>query len=154
MTNDVLIYTTLIKNGVPHQNALNIIAQARYETNDYTSNVFRENKNLFGYKFVGQKKYVVGAGTSAPSQDAQGNKDGGIYAKYPTIENSVLEIIAYYKRRFKAQNITELQGWQSIQTLENKASKLKAWGYFGQTASQYLKGMQAKIKNIKLEKNA
>lgn len=139
---DNIIYNTAITFGLTHDLSLLVTYQARYETNDYKSNVFKQNNNAFGYKYIGQKKWVIGGGTSAAKTDAQGNPDGGIYAKYPSIEYSVGEIVDYYKRRIKqGYKFDKLQNTDTMKFAE----LLKQAQYYGITARQYGSGLQAKL---------
>lgn len=141
---DTAIKAQALKMGMPETLASLIVGQARYETNDYTSNVFKTLNNAFGYKYVGQTKWPVGAGTGAPSKDAQGNADGGTYAKYKSVADSTGEIVDWIKRR-QAEGKININ---AIQTPEQYATALKNSGYYGQTASTYAKGITAKLQNV------
>lgn len=145
---DNLIYNQAVKMGVPPTVARLIVAQAQYETffngKPYNSPVFKANNNAFGYKFVGQKKWPIGAGTSAASQDAQGNPDGGIYARYANVENSTGEIVDWLYRRQRDKVFTVA----NLTTPQLYASALKKAGYYGQLASQYASGLSNRLKNV------
>jgi uncharacterized FlgJ-related protein len=54
MTNDQLIYETAIRAGFTPTAAKLVVAQARFESADYTSSVFKNNNNTSGMKFIGQ----------------------------------------------------------------------------------------------------
>lgn len=141
---DTQIKAQALKLGIPETIANLIVGQARYETNDYTSNVFKTLNNAFGYKFVGQTKWPIGAGTGAPSKDAQGNADGGTYAKYKNVADSTGEIVDWLKRRQK-DGVLNLN---TIQTPAQYATALKRAGYYGQSADTYAKGITAKLQNV------
>jgi len=141
---DQQIYNQAILMGVPANVAKLIVSQARYETNDYTSNVFKKYNNAFGYKFVGQKKWPIGAGGGAPSQDAQGNADGGIYANYKSVADSTGEIVDWLKRR-QAENKFKIA---DLNTPQAYANALKNAGYYGQSFTQYAAGLLSKSKNV------
>lgn len=64
MTNDQLIYNTAIKAGFTPTAAKLVVAQARFESADYTSAVFRYNNATSGMKYVGQP--LARRGTLAP----------------------------------------------------------------------------------------
>ena len=49
---DQLIYETAVKQGFNPLAAKLIVAQARFESADYTSNVFQKNLNTSGMKFI------------------------------------------------------------------------------------------------------
>jgi flagellum-specific peptidoglycan hydrolase FlgJ len=48
------IYNMAIAEGFSPISAKLIVAQARLESGDYSSNVFVNNNNMFGMKYVGQ----------------------------------------------------------------------------------------------------
>lgn len=141
---DTTIKAQALKMGMPETLANLIVGQARYETNDYTSNVFKTLNNAFGYKFVGQTKWPIGPGSTAPAKDAQGNADGGTYAKYKSVADSTGEIVDWIKRR-QAEGVLNIT---TIQTPGQYAAALKRAGYYGQTASSYATGITAKLKNV------
>jgi hypothetical protein len=141
---DSIIKSQVLNMGLSETLAKLIVGQARYETNDYKSNVFLNLNNAFGYKYVGQKKWPIGGGTGAPLSDAQGNPDGGTYAKYKNVADSTGELVDWIKRK-------ESQGFfkiADIQTPEQYAAALKKASYYGQTATTYAKGITAKLNNI------
>jgi flagellum-specific peptidoglycan hydrolase FlgJ len=141
---DAIIKGQALKMGLNETLAKLIVGQARYETNDYKSNVFLNLNNAFGYKYVGQKKWPIGGGTGAPASDAQGNPDGGTYAKYKNVADSTGELVDWIKRK-------EAQGYfkiADIKTPEQYAAALKNASYYGQTATTYAKGITAKLNNI------
>lgn len=143
------IYDQKIKDqalsmGVPAQVIPMIQAQARTETADYTSNVFKNLNNAFGYKYVGQKKWAAGSGSSAPATDAQGNADGGIYARYKSVEDSTGELVDWLYRR-------QRDGYFNVADLtdpETYAQGLKDADYYGVSWQQYADSMLAKLKKI------
>jgi flagellum-specific peptidoglycan hydrolase FlgJ len=144
---DTAIYNQAFSMGIPATVAKIIAAQARYETADYTSNLFKNYNNAFGYKWVGQKKWASGPAFNAPSADAQGNTDGGTYAAYPSVQYSTGELVDWLKRR---QNEGKLN-IASLTTPDVYAYALKSSGYYGQTASQYGTGILAKLKKIAID---
>jgi uncharacterized FlgJ-related protein len=75
------VYQLLIEAGFNYFQAQLITAQAAHETANFTSTVFIQNKNLFGYKFVGQKI-------------AKGERYGHAY--YESIEDSIQDYKRYY----------------------------------------------------------
>ena len=90
------IFNLLIKSGIPAPLSLLIVAQAKHETAKggipFTSYSYFTRNNLFGYGFVSGNKLQSGNGGKHP-------EDGGYYAKYDSIENSILDVAGWYKRR-------------------------------------------------------
>ena len=141
---DSAVYNQATSQGIPANVAKIIVAQARLETADYTSNLFRNFNNAFGYKWVGQKKWANGPAFNAPGQDAQGNPDGGTYASYPSIQYSTGELVDWLKRRQRDGVLTIA----NLTTPGAYAAALKAAGYYGETASEYGQGLLAKLSKI------
>ena len=136
MTLDQQIYDTAIKNGFNPMAAKLIVAQARFESADYTSNVFKQNNNTSGIKFVGQPNAVQG--TLSP--------EGNYYAKFNTIQNAINDKIArIYNLTMKG--VTPQQLKDSTDAIDF-ANKLKQRGYFGSSASEYASGLKAKLLRI------
>lgn len=136
MTLDQQIYDTAIKNGFNPMAAKLIVAQARFESADYTSNVFKQNNNTSGIKFVGQPNAVQG--TLSP--------EGNYYAKFNTIQDAINDKIArIYNLTMKG--VTPQQLKDSTDAIDF-ANKLKQRGYFGSSASEYASGLKAKLLRI------
>jgi len=53
---DQQIFNKAISMGIKPIQAKLIVAQARAETGNYLSPVFKNLNNAFGYKYIGQKK--------------------------------------------------------------------------------------------------
>jgi len=139
---DTTIFQTAKKNGFSDAVAKNLVAQARYESNDYKSNVFKNNNNLFGYKYVGQQ--LATKGTLAPQSEWTNANTPQYYAKYASVADSATEVIKWLYRRenegkFKVSDLTTAQAY---------ADALKKGGYYGQTSYEYGMGLLAKYKNI------
>ncbi len=125
-----LVFDTARLDGMPSALANFIVAQARHETADFTSRVFKDCNNLFGYKHVGQDLSIRPC-LSAP--------EGGYYASYRSISDSVHELTAWIKRR-QAENKFpgDLSG---ITTATQYAQYLKAGGFYGDTVTNYTNGL-------------
>jgi uncharacterized FlgJ-related protein len=136
MTLDQQIYDTAIKNGFNPKAAKLIVAQARFESADYTSNVFKQNNNTSGIKFIGQPNAVQGS--LSP--------EGNYYAKFNTIQDAINDKIArIYNLTMKG--VTPQQLKDSTDAIDF-ANKLKQRGYFGSAASDYANGLKAKLLRI------
>jgi len=121
------IYNTAVSMGVSNTLANLIVAQARHETADFTSPIFRENNNAFGYTYVSGAKYQLPTGGRIAD-------NGKATARYANIEDSTREMVAWLQRRqkegkFKLSDLT---------TPEAYAAALKGSGYYGDTESRYL----------------
>jgi uncharacterized FlgJ-related protein len=92
MNYDQTIYDIAVKNGFTPQAAKLIIGQARVESANYTSQVFKNNNNMFGMKYVGQK--LAQRGTLAPSSErTSGDVNTNYYAKYASPQDSARDVI-------------------------------------------------------------
>lgn len=125
-----LIFDAARSNGMPVNLANFIVAQARHETADFTSLVFRNCNNAFGYKFVGQ------AGAAGCSNAPE----GGQYAKYGDIADSVKELTGWIRRRQNAGIFPA--NLVSIDTAAKYAQLLKLGGYYGDPAEVYANGLR------------
>jgi len=136
MTLDQQIYDTAIKNGFNPTTAKLIVAQARFESADYTSNVFKQNNNTSGIKFVGQPNAVQG--TLSP--------EGNYYAKFNTIQDALNDKIGrIYNLTMKGVTPQQLKDSTDANDF---SEKLKQRGYFGSSASEYANGLKAKLLRI------
>lgn len=151
---DQQIYVIATAMGFNKQSAALIIAQARLESADYTSNVFKNNLNAFGMKFVGQTYATKGTPAPESERSAQCNntgvcKNSDFYAKYQTPTDSVRDVITrLYSKNIKGVTPDQLK---NANTPEKFAELLKQRGYFGVTAKQYATGLKSKLKKINLQ---
>lgn len=128
---DEIIFRTAREDGMPEYLSALLVAQAKHETDNYTSNVFRTDKNLFGYSYVPGAVYQSGKGLAKP--------EGGNYAHYSTYENSVHEITAWIKRR-QGEGIFP-DSLATIQTPGQYAALLKSAQYFTDSLANYTNGL-------------
>jgi len=142
MSIDKQIYDQAIKRGLTPTVANLLIAQARLESADYNSNVFKQNTNAFGYKFVGQSGAT--RGTVAPKSEWPNANTPGYYAKYKTVSDSANEVINWLFRRQQEGKFLVNQ----LTTAGKYASGLKAGNYYGSSAADYGNGLTAKLKKI------
>lgn len=107
-----------------------VIAQDRYETADYSSDVFNQDNNLGGYTYTGSK-WQAGPGLAKPG--------GGNYAHYTTLENSAGEKVDYIYRRVADGSFPA--DLTTITTPGQYAQLLKGAGYYGDTLTNYTNGL-------------
>lgn len=98
-----------------------MLAQAKLETGNFTSNVFKTNKNAYGYKYYKGSIWQAGPGVMSP--------EGNTYANFRTVGDSAKEVADWLGRRAKNFN--------SVTTPEAYAQALKAAGYYGTTWQKY-----------------
>lgn len=131
---DQSIYNTAIEEGFSPTSAKLIVAQARYESGHYTSDVFKANNNMFGMKYVGQP--LATKGTLAPPKElSKSCRESGIcvnsdyYAKYSSVNNSAKDTI---QRLYKiTRNGIGFEQLRDVKDATEFANKLKTRNYFG-----------------------
>jgi hypothetical protein len=160
---DQLIYDTAIKNGFTPTSAKFVVAQARYESADYTSGVFQKNFNTSGMKFIGQPLATRGSlvpykerssGCKAVSEGQVGGqgaspcKDGDHYAKFASVADSAKDVI---ERNYNItrKGVTPEQ-IRKAETPEEFARLLKVRGYYGGDESSYAGGLKVKLLRIQV----
>lgn len=146
MNYDQMIYEAAIEEGFSPTAAKLIVAQARGESGDYTSNVFQKNFNLFGMKFVGQP--LATRGTLAPASERKcgGNCDSDYYAAYPSPKESAKDLVGrLYKITRNGIGFNELK---NVSDTTEFANKLKQRGYFGVSADQYRRLLDYKLLKV------
>jgi len=112
------VYLLLIEWGFNPHLAQYITAQAAHETANFTSKVFLQNNNLFGYKYVRQAI-------------ALGEKNGHAY--YANITNSIQDFKRYFTIRGYPRYFATVTDY--VQALKNN-------GYFEAPIEEYIKGVQ------------
>jgi hypothetical protein len=107
------IVQRVIDNGYSDTLGKLLAAQANYESGHYSNPAFNDFNNLSGYKNYGSKpnQYEVSIGNKA--------SDGGTYAGYAALENSVDEILGWLEKRQK-DGFVDLS---TIQTPEDYVKK-------------------------------
>lgn len=145
---DQSIYDTAKQQGFTESAAKLVVAQGRYESADYSSNVFKKNNNLFGMKFAGQP--LAKRGTPAPASERSCNLqcDRDYYSAYDSPAKSVEDLLTRnYKLTRGGVTFNDLA---TVKTPVEFAGKLKKRGYYGVTADQYARGLQSKLNRIKV----
>lgn len=133
---DSAIFNQATSMDIPDTVAKNIVAQARFETGDYSNTAFLEHNNAFGYKTYPGSKWQRGAGNIST--------EGDPYADYANVQDSTGELVDWLKRR-------QAEGKFTIASLTNPvdyANALKSCDYYGSAASDYANGLIAKLKLI------
>jgi hypothetical protein len=126
--------------GVPVDLANLLVAQAKHETGDFTSNAFKRQNNAFGYAYYAGSNYQKDQGTDIISDN------GKPVAEYASIEDSVNEIVDWIYRRSRAGQFPA--DLSTIKTPAQYAGYLKSAGYFGDTLQNYLNGLVSWFKII------
>lgn len=133
------IYNTVINAGYSDTLARLLVAQAQYETGNYKNNAFLKHNNAFGYKYVAGAKYQL---PTAGNVSSEGNR----YAAYSSLENSVLEVLAWLERRQKEGKlkIAELKDTTSY------ANALKMSDYYGISSNKYASGLDVYLNKLSI----
>jgi hypothetical protein len=138
MSNIEIIYNTLKSQNIPDLLAKIMTSQAQLESANFTSNVFKINKNAYGYKYVRQK--IATQGLPAPKNE------GGYYANYKNVSDSAIELANYVKRRLKEKRFPPLE---TITSARQYAELLTDSGYHTSTRDSYVKGVEYYFNRLK-----
>lgn len=123
-----------IADGMPVRLSELIASQAAHETANFTSKVFVQNNNAFGYKYVKGAIWQDGAGRTST--------EGDPYARYSSLANSVHELTAWINRRLKEGRFPPLE---AIDNPSQYAIALKDCGYYGDTITVYKNGLASAL---------
>jgi hypothetical protein len=134
---DQIIYDTAIKQGFTPTAAKFIVGQARFESANYTSKVFKANNNTSGMKFIGQP--LATRGTLAPMSERSSTcRSGGTcnnsdhYAKFASVQDSATDkIVRLYSKTMGGVTPEQLK---NAKTAEEFARLLKKRRYYGPSA--------------------
>lgn len=143
---DQTIYQMAIEEGFKPIAAKLFVAQARLESSDYSSNVFKNNNNMYGMKFVGQP--LADRGTPAPPSERSCNLtcDRDYYARYDNPVDSARDTIQrLYKIPRSGVTFDQLA---NVNSSKEFAELLKKRGYYGATASHYTNLLNSKLMRI------
>lgn len=157
--NDQILYNVAIKNGFTPTAARLVVAQARLESADYTSGIFKRNNNTSGMKYAGQSLATLGdlapySERSSACKSVTEGKVGGFgpmppctkgdhYARFRTVEDSARDKI---ERNFRITmgGVTPDQ-LKNVKSPEEFANLLKRRSYYGGSETLYAAGMRAKL---------
>lgn len=106
-----------------------VIAQARHESADFKSKVYRENNNPFGMKLPSVRPTLAKQGTPAPKSEG-----GGFYARYDNDTEAFRDFLKWLRYTKFPTDLT---------TVEQYVKAMKDRKYFGATEASYLKAMKA-----------
>jgi hypothetical protein len=126
---DQIIYNTAIKEGFTPTAAKLVVAQARFESADYTSNVFQKNLNTSGMKYIGQP--LATRGTPAPKneQRCNGGCNSDYYAKFKSVQDSASDKIGrLYNKTMGGVTPEQLK---NVKDADEFAELLKKRSYYG-----------------------
>jgi len=93
-------------------------AVAMHETAKFTSTVYRENKNLYGYKAVKGNRWQIAEGRRSP--------EGNAYAAYSDTSHSIEDFFAWLRNRQTKNG----QDWFKVRTPQQMAEAMKKYSYF------------------------
>jgi hypothetical protein len=134
---DQIIYDVAIKGGFSPLLAKFIVGQARFESANYTSGVFKANNNTSGMKYIGQP--LATRGTLAPKSERSAScKSGGTclnsdhYAKFNSVQDSATDVV-FRLYGLTMRGVTPQQ-LKDAKTPEEFARLLKKRGYYGPSA--------------------
>ena len=134
---DQIVYDTAIKQGFTPTAAKFIVGQARFESANYTSAVFKANNNTHGMKFIGQP--LATRGSLAPRSERSATcRSGGTcvnsdhYAKFASVKDSANDVIVrLYSKTMGGVTPDQLK---NVKTPEEFARLLKKRKYYGPSA--------------------
>jgi flagellum-specific peptidoglycan hydrolase FlgJ len=114
------IFPRIVAAGFRGELAKYVFAQAAFETGNFTSDIFKENNNLFGMKLPRVRQTL-----------ATGENRG--HATFNSITDSIKDFALFHKARALAPSFTSIDTY--IETLNNK-------GYFEAPETQYSEGVK------------
>lgn len=110
-----IIFSRLIQNGFPASFAKLVTAQSGHETNGWTSDVYNNDNNAFGYGY-----------------------DGTSYKDYDSVESNVDDVSGYIKRKVQSGVFPDPS---TISDPNQWATLLKQAGYYTDSQSNYAAGI-------------
>ena len=147
MNYDSIIYHIALNSGFNSDSAKLVVAQARLESNAYTSNLFKQNNNLFGVKYVGQP--LATRGLLVPlNERSSGDPNTNYYAKYKSPEDSAKDVIERLYQK-TINGITPMQ-IQMVRSPEEFAEIQQKRGYFGSSAELYARMLKAQLLKVRI----
>lgn len=145
---DQAIYNTAIKQGFNPIASKLIVAQARFESADYTSSVFKGNNNTSGIKYIGASQINAQRGTPAPSNERTCNLECNrdYYARFNTVQDAINDkVVRLYNKTMGGVTPQQLKDSANA---DDFARLLKMRSYYG---FGNLKGDPAKVAQAESE---
>ncbi len=118
--------------GLPAALASLVLAQAKHETGNFSSDAFVLGNNAFGYSYVPGGYWQL----TTPNPASEGSRQ---MAAYGSLEDSVGEIIDWLYRR---QSEGVFPALTTVTTPEQYATLLRSAGYYTAPLSEYVAGLQ------------
>ncbi len=129
---DQVIYNRLVSGddinaGIPDLLARILVAQSQWETGNYSSDVFLNANNAFGYKYTGASRWQTGSYRG--------------YGVYQGVDQSAAELLDYIWRRVDEGSFPG--DLDTITTPGQYVALLGNAGYFEDSVSHYANGVQS-----------
>lgn len=125
--------------GLPSTLANLLVAQAQHETDNFASNIFKQQKNGFGYEFY------PGSPWQLPEPGIVAD-NGSPTAVYSTLANSTKEIVDWIFRRVREGKFPS--NLETITTPDQYATLLKGAGFYGDSIANYAAGLKKYFKTV------
>lgn len=153
---DQLIYDTAIKQGFTPTAAKFVVGQARFESANYTSPVFKANNNTSGMKFIGQP--LATRGSLAPANERSAScrsggecKNSDHYAKFRSVQDSANDKIErLYSKTMGGVTPEQLKNSKTPEEFSRLLKKRRYYGFgtFGtpeaeKEINQYARGIKS-----------
>jgi len=106
-----------------------ILAQAKHESANFTSKVYRDNNNPFGMKTPSKRPFLGTQGSKA--------SDGGYYARYLNDSEAFKDFLLWLSYNNIPNNFT---------TIEQYVSAIRSKGYFTDTLDNYINALKRWLK--------
>jgi flagellum-specific peptidoglycan hydrolase FlgJ len=152
---DQIIFDTAIDQGYNPESAKFVVAQARLESQHYSSNVFNNNNNMFGMSYAGQKLATKGTIKPFNERDKKCQSTGvcanaNYYAKYNDPSDCIKDRLTRYGSK-TINNVTP-QMLKDALTAAQYAKLLKLRGYYTAPEIRYAKDLQSISTKLKVKK--
>lgn len=134
--NDQVIYNEAIAQGTPAAVALNIVAQARHESGNYSSPLFLNYNNAFGYNYS----------TSSLNAPYQLGPATGSYAAYASLSDSVDNLVAWLTWHINRGDFA----WSDLVDADSYATTIRQYGYYTDLVDNYINGMETALAVINI----
>ncbi len=135
MTNEEQIYQAAIDEGLTPALGNLMVAQSKFESDNYTNTATVQYNNPFGYKYIGQS--ITDANGNNMVSQGNTSSEGDHYAAYTSVYWAAVEIARWIKRN--------VANYNSITTPAQYATAIKyskIGAFFGGALSDYIAGMQ------------